>query len=347
MAATRDVKLVRLGRDDFADDAWLRGAMADVDTVVHVAGLNRADTDEEVEHGNVELADRLATALGDRAVHVVYANSVQADLDNPYGRGKRTAARILADLPGTFANVILPNIFGEHGRPAYNSFVATFAHEVAAGRQPSPTDNEVSLLHAQGAAEALIRAAERHESHDARPIGEPHRVVDVLNILNDFHAVYAERGEIPDVSTPFVRDLFNTYRACLFPDRYPLFPQIHADPRGALVETIRSRGGTGQSFVSSTLPGQVRGDHFHLNKIERFVVVRGEAEIALRRLYHDEVVRFRVSGGQPAFVDMPTMWAHNIRNIGSDDVITVFWADQLLDPDNPDQYPLQVEEALA
>ena len=61
-------------------------------------------------------------------MHVVYANSVQADLDNAYGRGKRRAAELTRrSCRGTLADVLLPNLFGEHGRPAYNSFVATFA----------------------------------------------------------------------------------------------------------------------------------------------------------------------------------------------------------------------------
>ena len=117
----------------------------------------------------------------------------------------------------------------------------------------------------------------------------------MLARLRGYHALYAARGEIPDLADPFDRDLFNTYRACRFPHAYPIHPQVHADQRGALVETVRSHGGTGQSFVSSTVPGARRGDHYHLRKIERFMVVRGEAEIALRRLFSDEVVRFRVS----------------------------------------------------
>ena len=161
--------------------------------------------------------------------------------------------------------------------------------------------------------------------------------------LRGYHALYAGRGEIPDVSDRFDRDLFNTYRACLFPQAYPIHPTPHADARGVLVETVRSHGGTGQGFVSSTVPGATRGDHYHLGKIERFMVLRGEAEIALRRLYGDEVVRFRVSGEQPGFVDMPTMWTHHLTNVGSDDVICAFWADELLDPERPDQYPLKVE----
>jgi len=345
LAATRGVEPLRLGRADLADLTSLRSGLAAVDTVIHVAGVNRAESDDDVERGNVELADTLAAAIGDRPVHVVYANSIQSDLDNAYGRGKRRAAEVLRALPGTFADVVLPNLFGEHGRPAYNSFVSTFCHEVASGREPVVhEDRQVPLLHAQAAAEALIVAAGRRADHVVRPEGETHGVVEVLDMLRRFHAQYAERGDVPDISESFARDLFNTYRSHLFPHAYPIHPVTHRDARGELVETVRSHGGTGQGFVSTTVPGAARGDHYHLHKIERFMVVRGEAEIALRRLYHDDVVRFRVSGTDPGFVDMPTMWAHSIRNVGDQDVVTVFWADQLLDPEHPDQYRLEVEE---
>ncbi len=345
LLATQGVRAIRLGREDFADPERLRDSLRAVDTVVHVAGVNRAETDAEVEQGNVALAERLATALGGRPIHVVFANSVQADLDNPYGRGKQRAAEVLASLPGTFANVLLPNLFGEHGRPGHNSFVATFAHQVARGERPTVTDDrQIPLLHAQDAAQALIDAAGRRENHETRPAGEKHGIGEVLDLLNEFHALYASTGDIPDVSTPFRRDLFNTYRATSWPDAAPIPKQVHGDPRGDLIETSRTHGGVSQSYVSSTRPGYVRGEHYHLRKIERFVVFRGEAEIALRRLFSDEVVTFRVSGSEPVVLDMPTLWVHNLRNVGDEDLITVFWSDQLLDPEHPDQYPMNVDQ---
>ena len=345
LAAVRGQEPIRLGRAEFADPGLLADRLSTVDTVIHVAGINRADANDAVEQGNVELAETLAAALGERPVHVVYANSIQMDGDSSYGRGKRLAGEVLAKLPGTMTDVILPNLFGEHGKPAYNSFVATFCHEVANGRQPTITVNRtVPLLHAQRAAELLIAAAERKEDCVVRPQGDLRQVSDVLALINAFHNSYAELGEIPDLSTNFSRDLFNTYRSYLFPQAYPIYPEMHVDERGVLVETARSHGGTGQSFASTTVPGAVRGDHFHLHKFERFMVVRGEAEIAVRRLYDKAVVRILVSGEEPGFVDMPTMWTHNIRNVGDQDLITVFWSDQLLNRREPDQYPLAVEE---
>lgn len=343
LRALHGTEPVRLGRDAFIDGATLAGELSGVDVVLHIAGVNRAETDDEVETGNVELAKTLAAALGGvgHAVDVVFANSIQAEQDNPYGRGKAEASRLLGQAAresgGHFADLLLPNLFGEHGRPGYNSFVATFADEVAAGRNPSVTgDREIELLHAQDAAAALIDAA----GSDVRTVVQGHavRISNVLELLQSFHALYGGKGEIPDVSDRFWLNLFNTYRAAAFADGLGAAPAVHSDARGDLFEVVRSHGGTGMAYASTTKPGQKRGEHYHLHKIERFVVVKGEAEIQLRRLLHDDIVTVRVSGERPVFVDMPTLWVHNIRNVGDSDLLTLFWADQLLDSDHPDQF---------
>jgi UDP-2-acetamido-2,6-beta-L-arabino-hexul-4-ose reductase len=86
-----------------------------------------------------------------------------------------------------------------------------------------------------------------------------------------------------------------------------------------------------------------RGDHFHLGKIERFVVLKGTAVIRLRRLLTDEVHCFEVSGEEPVAIDIPTLHTHNITNTGDDELVTVFWANDHFDPESPDTYPEPVE----
>lgn len=351
LRAQHGVEPARLTRADFTSIERLAGAIGDADVLFHLAGVNRADSDDAVERGNVELARALGQAIGatGRPVHVVYANSIQADQDTAYGRGKLRAAVILGDavaaVGGTLTEVLLPNLFGEHGRPRYNSFIATFCDALATGGRPEVHhDAVVPLLHVQQAAEVLIAAAQRREDRRVCPPGEPHRVSEVLHRLETIRDVYAT-GEVPTLDTDFDRDLFNTYRSHLFPQHFPIHPTLHEDDRGGLSEVVRAHGGTGMAFVSTTRPGHTRGDHYHLHKVERFFVAAGEAEIALRRLYDDEVVRFRLSGDRPGYVDMPTLWVHHIRNVGESDLVTVFWADQLLAVEHPDQYPEQVEEA--
>ncbi|MCB0916863.1 MAG: capsular biosynthesis protein, partial [Actinobacteria bacterium] len=73
-----------------------------------------------------------------------------------------------------------------------------------------------------------------------------------------------------------------------------------------------------------------------------FLVLSGQGEIRLRKLFTDEVVTFRVSGAEPAIVDMPTFWVHSITNTGTQPLVTLFFADELYDPDSPDTYPEDV-----
>ncbi|WP_116997615.1 NAD-dependent epimerase/dehydratase family protein [Desertimonas flava] len=335
---------VRLDSAQFNDVEQLRAAIERSDVVFHIAGVNRASSDEDVETGNQRLAQKLSDAILSvgKPLHVVFANSIQSSLDNPYGRGKAAAAQMLADTTtkcgGTFADVVLPNLFGEHGRPDYNSFVATFASRIAKGETPTVIeDREVPLLHVQQAARALIEAADRRVDGRTEPSAASATVTEVLDKLKHFDELY-RTGEIPEIAEPFDLDLFNTYRSYVFPERFPIRPTVHADARGALFETIRFHGGRCQAYASTTVPGATRGEHYHLHKVERFVVLKGEAEIGFRRLLHDDVITFRVSGDEPVILDMPTLWVHNLRNVGSGELITWFWSDQLLDPSNPDQY---------
>ena len=336
--ALTDHEVVPVGRDDFDE---LPDLFQNVDAVIHIAGINRA-AEDEVEDGNRRLAEQVGQAIvaAGRAPRIIFANSTQAGNGTPYGTGKQAASKVLAavaeEVGAHFVDVQLPNIFGEHGRPYYNSFVATFVDSVIKAVPPHITDREVELLHVQSAAQCLIDALMTAESQLA-PAGELTTVQDVYEKLQSFRQTY-ESGDIPPLLSQFDVDLFNTLRAAMFPDHYPIALTTHADDRGRLVETVRAHGGQGQTFVSTTRPGVTRGDHFHLGKVERFVVLSGKARISLRKVLTEDAVSFDVNGDQPVIVDMPTMWVHNITNTGDTEVVTLFWTHTLFDPGDPDTY---------
>ncbi|WP_309064556.1 polysaccharide biosynthesis C-terminal domain-containing protein [Microbacterium sp.] len=316
-----------------------KSAIEGSERAIHIAGVNRA-SDEEVMAGNVEFAEQFAQGLraADAApAVVVFANSTQADNGTVYGKAKSRAADIVAaaasQVGAEFVDVRLPNLFGEHGKPFYNAVTATFCHLLASGDEPTvQQDRDLTLVHAQDAADLLtgVRAV------GEQPLVEREESVSgLLARLAEIAALY-RGGEIADVSTDFGRDLFNTYRSYAFPQHAPIRLERHADTRGSFFEIVRSHGGDGQSSFSTTVPGVTRGDHYHRRKIERFTVLSGSGTIALRKLFTDEVIRFHVSGEEPAAVDMPTMWAHNITNSGSETLYTSFWTNDIFDPQNPD-----------
>ncbi len=328
-----------IGVGDQFDEDSASASVSGRERVIHLAGVNRG-SDEDVEAGNIEFAAQLSTAVRRSEVPpkvIVYANSIQAGNGTVYGAAKERAAGVLAGAAAAvgaeFVDVRLPNLFGEHGRPFYNSVTATFAHLLARGEVPEVKDDkELALLHAQNAADLLI-GSEEISALGSLTVHET--VSGLLSRLETCAETY-RRGEIPDIATDFERDLFNTYRSFTFPEQAPVRLTRHADARGSFFEIIRSHGGSGQSSFSTTVPGVTRGDHFHRRKIERFTALSGRATISLRRLFATERFDFEVVGDEPVAVDMPTMWSHNITNTGDDLLYTSFWTNDIFDPENPD-----------
>jgi len=239
-------------------------------------------------------------------------------------------------------DVLMPNLFGEHGVPNYNSVVATFCHALARGESPSVVDDkELPLLHVGDAVDRLLDLAVAPESGQITLPGHPTWVSELASRLGTIADEYRS-GRLPDLSDPFTKQLFNTYRSATFPGSFPIHPTPAEDPRGRLVEAVKGRGGQTQVFYSTTTPGFTRGQHWHRHKVERFLVLAGAGEMRLRRLFTDDVVTFAVSGDRPAIVDMPTCWAHSITNTGTDPLVTLFFADELYDPANPDTIPEDV-----
>ena len=314
-------------------------ALSGTHRAVHLAGVNRA-TDTEVAEGNVIFARQFADALR-RAEHppavVVFANSVQADNRTVYGTAKAAAADVLAaaaaGIGAQFVDLRLPNLFGEHGRPFYNAVTSTFCTLLAEGGTPQvEQDRDLTLLHAQNAADLLVGSVAPDTQADLEEHESVSGLLGRLTVIADTY----RHGEIPDLSTSFDRDLFNTYRSYTV-DRLLPFPLTrHADARGSFFEILRSHGGTGQSSFSTTVPGITRGDHFHRRKVERFTVLSGRARISLRQVFTGNVRHVDVDGDAPVAVDMPTMWAHRIANTGADTLFTSFWTDDIFDPARPD-----------
>jgi UDP-2-acetamido-2,6-beta-L-arabino-hexul-4-ose reductase len=323
-------------------------ALSQSEAVIHLAGVNRAPRDELLGE-NLSLAKHLTDALdrvNARPV-IVFANSIQSGNPSAFGQTKQAAADHLTawgrQAGAPVADVRLPNLFGEHGKPNYNSVVATFCYELAHGGEPRIVDDrELPILHVQDAADKMLELADKRTAGVFHPEGSPTLVSALMKKLVTFHDMYMT-GQIPDIGTRLDRALFNTYRSFCFPDHYPIHPTLRADVRGELFECLQSLGGQSLVFCSTSRPGVTRGEHFHLRKVERFLVLRGSGMIALRRLFDQAIVRFRVSGQTPAIVDMPTMWTHSITNVGADEMLTLFWADELLDPEHPDTYAERVE----
>ena len=340
-----EVTVTLAGREEFSSAQALENFIRDVDVVFHFAGVNRAD-DQLLHDGNIKPAELLVEALkaANALPVVVYSSTTHAENTNSvYGAAKNRVAQVFTEWAslsgGNFQEVIIPHVFGEYGRPHYNSATNTFCSQIANGQPPSVTrDGELELVHVQDLVEQLYDLGVSTKlSGVSRIRGHKIRVSDVAERLQRMFCQYAVDGIVPDLSDDFEKSLFNSLRSYIPTKNRKNVAVKHSDERGWLVETVRVSSG-GQSFVSTTKPGVTRGNHFHRKKFERFFVLQGKASICMRKLGSAEVEEFIVESGAPGFIDIPTLYTHNITNIGSDELITFFWTNEIFDPDNPDTY---------
>lgn len=335
----------------FDDPESLDQFVKQCDVIVHLAAMNRHPDPEVIYNQNVGLVKQLVASLErtDSKAHVLFSSSSQEERDNLYGKSKKEGRALFANWArnsgGIFSGMIIPNVFGPFGQPHYNSFIATFCHQLSHGESPSiDFDGEVKLIYVGELVQEILNQIETGKTQELYtvPFTTSIKVSEVLAKLENYKNLYFDNGEVPELHSDFDLQLFNTFR-CSFDiaTHYPVKLTQHVDPRGAFVEVIRLGIG-GQCSFSTTVPGITRGNHFHTRKIERFAVIKGKALIQLRKINSDEVLDFYLDGNEPAYVDMPIWYTHNIKNIGDDELLTIFWINEPYNAQDPDTYFVEV-----
>jgi UDP-2-acetamido-2,6-beta-L-arabino-hexul-4-ose reductase len=331
----------------FQSENTLNGFVAACDVIVHLAALNRHNDPKTIYQTNLHLVGQIikAAEFTHSKPHLIFSSSTQEERDNPYGNSKREGRELFASWASRneakFTGMVIPNVFGPFGNPYYNSVIATFCHQLTHGETPRiEIDGEIKLIYVGELVRVIMETIDKGKSNNMVFI--PHtkaiRVSDLLHLLEGYWKNYSTSGIIPDVADPFEKNLFNTL--ICFIDHKTFFPfklRKNTDTRGSYVETVKASTG-GQVAFSTTVPGITRGNHFHTRKAERFAVIKGKALIQLRRTGTDEVMNFELSGEEPAFVDMPVWFTHNITNIGNEDLYTIFWINEFYDPNDPDTF---------
>ncbi|GAB5558167.1 MAG: NAD-dependent epimerase/dehydratase family protein [Schleiferiaceae bacterium] len=345
-------RVVNFKREWFHASDLLDAFVLECDVIVHLAGINRHESEEELYRLNVEMGQQLADSLArtDSSAHVIMSSSTQEERDNPYGNSKKVAREALShwakDSKGQFTGLLIPNVFGPFGKPNYNSVVATFCHKIANGESPEiHVDGEIGLIYVLDLVQQISNIIESPEQLEREsgvathliPFSKKTKVSELLIQLNDIKEQYMDKFSFPSLVDEFDKALFNTFRCYVPSDFYPAKFVQHTDNRGAFVELARTDT-PGQTSFSTTVPGITRGNHYHTRKAERFAVIKGKALIQLRKIGTDEVINYELDGNEPSFVDMPIWTTHNIKNVGEEELVTVFWINEPFDANDPDTY---------
>lgn len=334
--------------DEFFDDEdKLNDFVSQCDVIIHLAALNRHHDPQTIYDTNIKLVDKLIAAMEvtKSTPHLLFSSSTQEERDNMFGRSKREGRERLLEWAtknnSLFTGLIIPNVYGPFGKPYYNSVVATFCHQVTHNEEPViEIDALLKLIYIGELTEMIWNIIlEKKAEHEFKvPHSTEKKVSEIYHVIRQFADQYLPYGIIPETNDRFEYNLFNTFMTYnALQSFYPVQLKINKDNRGSFVELMKTHRG-GQFSFSTTKPGITRGNHYHTRKIERFAVIKGKAIIRLRKIGDEEIMEFKLDGENPAYVDIPIWYTHNITNAGKDELFTMFWINEFFNADDPDTF---------
>jgi UDP-2-acetamido-2,6-beta-L-arabino-hexul-4-ose reductase len=338
------------GREDSVGD--LRNKLLEADLVFHLAGVNRSQDPTEFNRGNAELTERLCRLLREskRSPKIVFSSSIQAELNNPYGVSKAKAEKALLQFAAETGACVriyrLKHLFGKWCRPNYNSVTATFCYNIALDLPIAVSDptRELELSYVDAVVAAFLVEIEGPQTGEEASAEIPSyriQLGDLAGRIQAFHEMKTTLT-VPDFAEWFNRGLYATYLSYVPLAELQHSLEIRSDARGSLAEFIKQQH-FGQVFVSRTKPGVTRGNHYHHTKAEKFLVVEGDGLIRMKPVEGGPIAEYCVTGSACQVVDIPPGFTHSIANVGTGEMVTLFWSSEIFDPNRTDTYYLPVD----
>ncbi len=325
----------------------------DCDFVFHLAGVNRPENTSEFMEGNFGFTDTLLGKLKEHhnKASIMISSSIQAELDNDYGKSKKAGEDLIFKY-GKKNNVNVyvyrfPNLFGKWCRPNYNSVIATFCNNIATDQDITVNDEskELTLAYIDDVCEELIRCLNGNPTKKNEfcevPVIYTKTLGKIANTIKSFKEKY-DGIFVPETGDDFIKKLYATYTSYLPKEKLAVDLTDHRDDRGNFCELIRTEK-YGQVSLSTTKPGIERGKHYHHTKIERFMVIKGEARITFEHIVSHDKMEISVSGDKLQYVTIPVGYQHKIDNTGDDELLLLMWASELYDESKPDTYTMSEE----
>ncbi|MBU5343515.1 capsular polysaccharide biosynthesis protein CapF [Caldifermentibacillus hisashii] len=346
-----EVEVLKFTKQDSIEQ--LKDFIKKADFVFHLAGINRPKDISEFNEGNVNFTETLLSILKkeNKKVPVLLSSSIQAELDNPYGTSKREAENLVRKYgQETDTKVFiyrLPNVFGKWCRPNYNSVVATFCYNISRDLPIKVNDSNVvmKLVYIDDVIREFINALKGkanniYEYYCEVPVVYTVKLGKIVELIESFKKS-REDLSVPNLSDSFIKALYSTYLSYLPENQFSYGLKMNVDHRGSFTEILKTLD-RGQVSVNISKPGITKGNHWHHTKNEKFLVVSGRGVIRFRKLNSNDVIEYYVSEEKLEVVDIPPGYTHNIENLGDKDMVTIMWANEPFDPENPDTYFLEV-----
>ncbi|MGQ2809979.1 NAD-dependent epimerase/dehydratase family protein, partial [Leptospira interrogans] len=217
--------------------------ISEADFIFHLAGVNRPKENLEFKKVNTDLTESICSLLREKnkKTPILFSSSIQAALDNEYGKSKLEAESILNRLQSENGNPVfifrLPNVFGKWCLPNYNSVIATFCYNIVRDLPVKINDPDATIVLAyiDDVIDKFINILNNFsQNFDQSLTTYKITLGELYRILQSFKQSRKDLV-IPNVGTGLIRALYATFTSYLDTNSfsYPI-PQ-YKDPRGVFV----------------------------------------------------------------------------------------------------------------
>jgi UDP-2-acetamido-2,6-beta-L-arabino-hexul-4-ose reductase len=345
-----DLEVLKVTR--YTTKQQLEQILLEIDVVIHLAGVNRPTNESEFVEINTNLTKSILDFLvqNNRKVFFILSSSTQAEIDNPYGISKKQAENLVLEYKektGSPVKILrLPGVFGKFCKPSYNSVVATFCYNISRNIeiQIHDPEREIQLVYIDSVVSAIVDLIYTSNVKelvfiDVNPIYK----ISLGELARNLFSFSNTRKNITmdNVGNGFLRALYATFISYLPTNFWSYKIPKYSDSRGDFVEMLKTKE-SGQFSYFTAPPGTTRGEHYHHTKTEKFLVIKGHAKFRFCNMISKEFYEIIVKGENPEIVDTIPGWAHDITNIGSDDMIVMLWANEIFNRESPDTFSCKV-----
>ena len=325
----------------------LQGLIEKSDFIIHLAGENRPEDEGDFEVVNSGLTSLICDKIRiiEKNIPIILASSTQAEYQNLYGKSKLRAELAVENLEKDTGNPSyiyrLPGVFGKWCKPNYNSVVATFCHNTSHDLPVQINDPafELSLVYIDDVVEEFINVIQGMKDDSETFSVQPEYKIKLGDLAYQIKMFRESRESLitERVGSGLVRKLYSTYLSYISPEQFTYSIPSYGDERGMFAEMFKTKD-SGQVSFFTAKPGVTRGGHYHHSKTEKFLVVQGDARFGFRHIASGETHEISTNSKELKIVETMPGWAHDITNIGDEQMVVMLWANEIFDPEKPDTY---------
>ena len=330
--------------DKKSSDKDLFKKLTTADIIFHLAGVNKEISTKYLYDNNFNFTKKICSFLESthKKVKIIYTSSTQATLKNSYGRSKLKAEKVLLSYKRkTGADVLiyrLPNVFGKWSKPFYNSAVATFCYQIYRRQKVTISDPnaKISLLYVDDLISSFLENIKLKKKESFIKIEKTFSITlaNLVSLIKNFNK--NEKNYLPNnISNSLIKNLYSTYISFFSKKDFAYKIKRFSDRRGYFSEFLKNTN-FGQISIFSILPKQIRGNHYHNTKTEKFLVIAGKARFNFINIINKKKFSISTEENDNLIINTIPGWAHNIENRGNKIAKVLVWANEILDKKKPD-----------